>query len=335
MSLLRAFPEQNDFWRIDAVRSTPAFKEWQHFVVFTKGLDLLVNFNVEERAGGERIARVILMGRTDTWHGVLDTVPVEISKDARRARFGAARLDIADGGYHVSLDWPSRRVAIRLAFHPVAMPIYTADRPPGGRRLYWALVARANAFGTVRLGDRTFELANALAYHDHNWGSFAWGDDLAWEWGSILPEDVSSPYACVYNRVTNRARTVAHSQHLFVWREARNVLAAQRSELRVTQHGRLEVDARPFRLPAGMALIDSRRDVDLPERLEIEAGVGHDAVDVRFRTEATARILVPSEVDPLGKVVIHECVGDALVRGTIGSEPFSFGGRGVFELLRS
>ena len=98
--------------------------------------------------------------------------------------------------------------------------------------------------------------------------------------------------------------------------------------------GRFPTPLRPFRIPAEMALLDGRRDVDLPEQIEIIGRAGADTATVRFVTKDTGRIVVPSERDPLGKVVIHECLGDASTYGTIAGESFQWGGRGVFELLR-
>ena len=333
---IRMFPERGDVWRADgaAAKDASLFKEWQHFALFANGLDLLVNFSLDQRAGA-RTSRVIVMAKSREWHGALDTTTGELSPDGRRATFGSATMDIRDGTYRVRVDWPEHDIDIDVTFRPLTTPMYAAHRPMAdGRRLHWALIARLEASGTVHVGNRDWPLSNAPSYHDHNWGSFGWGSDFSWEWGSVLPDDPRSPWSCVFSRVTNRARTVIRSQHLFVWRGARNVLAAESEGVATEARGRVTPPAHPFRIPAEMALIDGRRDVDLPSLLEIVGRAGADIATLRFTTHDTGRILVPSEHDPLGKVVIHECLGDAAAHGEIAGESFQWGGRGVFELLR-
>lgn len=332
---MRIFPERGDIWRADGAHDIGLFKEWQHFALFAPGLDLLVNFSLTQ-AAGHRASRVIVMAKTAKgWHGALDTTTGELSTDGRRAVFGDAKMDIRNGEYRVRVNWPAHSIDLDLTFRPLTTPMYAAHRPMGdGRRLHWALIARLEANGTALVGNREHQISKAASYHDHNWGSFGWGSDFAWEWGSVLPDDAREPWSVVYSRVTNRARSVIRSQHLFVWRDAHNVLAAESEGVDSRSTGRLEPPAHPFRIPAEIALLDARRDVDLPAHLEITGRAGKDHATVRFLTKDAGRILVPSETDPLGKVVIHECLGDASAQGMIGNESFQWGGRGVFELLR-
>ena len=46
----------------------------------------------------------------------------------------------------------------------------------------WLFVPRLRADGWLRIGGREHRFDNDLAYHDHNWGRFWWGDDFGWTW---------------------------------------------------------------------------------------------------------------------------------------------------------
>jgi hypothetical protein len=328
-------PERTDIWRIDGIRPSSGFKEWQHFALFAPGMDLIVNFSIDERADSKRTARVIVLAKTDHWHGALDTADAEISRDARRASFGAASLDIRNGVYRVSVDWPQHGIGIAATLRPVTVPLYATHRPTAdGGRLYWALVARLTTEGTATLGRRTYALINTLAYHDHNWGTFSWGSDFAWEWGAFLPDSPACPYSCVFSRVTNRARTLVQSQHLFVWKDTRNVLAADDDDVVKEEYAGQLLETHPFRLPAEMALTDGRRDAGLPTGIEIRGSAGPDMMTIAFQCDSSSRILIPSERDPFGTIAINELVGDVIASGNLSNEALSWRGRGIFELLR-
>ena len=85
-----------------------------------------------------------------------------------------------------------------------------------GAPINWLVVPRLVADGEITLAGRRHVVAGALAYHDHNWGRWYWGDDLGWEWGCFLtpaasatPDSntaaVSAPIAVVFSLTTDRA----------------------------------------------------------------------------------------------------------------------------------
>ena len=58
---------------------------------------------------------------------------------------------------------------------------------------------------------------NDLAYHDHNWGRFRWGDDFGWTGAPILPAEPGDPWSMVFLQTTDRSRLRCLSQALYVW----------------------------------------------------------------------------------------------------------------------
>jgi hypothetical protein len=325
-------PERDDFWRMRSSAGDPApFKEWQHFIIVAPGLELLVNFSLANGVG-----RVIVLARAATWTGFVETCAVDISRDGCRARFGEHRVDIGcagDGGYRIAIDAPAHGVAIDATFRPDVLPITARrQRIAPDRHLDWSLTARLAVVARVELPGATFELVDALGYHDHNWGHFHWGDDFTWEWGSILPSD-GGDWAIVYSNLMNRARTQLALEQLFVWRGERNVLAAGGLEVRSRQRGRFRGEPR-LRIPPVMALLRPPLGGDVPERVEIAACCGRDEVVVRFTPSEVSHVLVPSERTLRGAVAIHECVGAVDVEGRIGDDSIIWEGRGVFEFVR-
>ena len=102
----------------------------------------------------------------------------------------------------------------------MSTPFVVNNQPlASGARLSWLFVPRLEAHGHVRIGDTRVGLRGAPAYHDHNWGRFRWGADFGWEWGSVLPRDLSDPWTIVCMRMTDQRRRRATRQALYAWYE--------------------------------------------------------------------------------------------------------------------
>lgn len=330
--MIHAEPARDDFWRVRAPLDETPFKEWQHFIISTPELDLLVNFSLET-SRTSRVGRVIVLARTARWIGFVDTVPADVSRDGCRGRFGAHRVEIVNGGYRVVVDAPRHGVAIDATFSPEVLPIVARHQLIApGRHLDWNLTARLSVTAHVELPDATHDLTGALGYHDHNWGGFRWGDDFVWEWGCVLPRD-GGDWAAVYSNLMNRARTQLALEQLLLWRGGKNVLAAGDFEVRSRSFERSR--SRPaLRIPSVMALLQSRTDSDVPRRLQVTARRGGDEVVLRFSPASTAQLLVPAERSLSEVITINECTGPVHIQGWIDGEAIDCEGWGVFEFVR-
>jgi hypothetical protein len=346
----RLDPVRDDFWRVRSPAAAAApFKEWQHFIVLAPGLDVIINFNLSShgvpasRPGGPSrlgdppavLGRVIVLARSSRWTGIVESHPrPELSTDGCRARFGDHRVEIRSTGYRVVVEAPHDGVVVDLTLRPAAIPIAARRQSLApGRRLDWTLTARLAVDGHVELGDAAFALHDAVGYHDHNWGHFAWGDDFTWEWCSVLPTDPAADWAVVYSNLMNGARTQLALEQLFVWRAGMNVLAAGGLDVSALPRDRYRV--RPaLRLPRPMAVVQPRIDSDVPRRLEVRARSGADHVALDFAPESLAQLLVPSERSLRGVVAINEVVGPVAITCRLAGETIHWEGRGVFEFVR-
>ncbi|MFI5308066.1 MAG: hypothetical protein ACHQ53_11970, partial [Polyangiales bacterium] len=249
--------------RLDAWRRSPlaepseqgSYKEWFHFCVRLPGDrpgHLLVNFNVTERSlpsGRVRVARVITLAHVGDWCGHVESIADgEVCGAAGEIdlRFGASSLRLVDGVFELSVR--SGPIGAELRLKPLMLPTGTTSVSfDEGHAMQWVAVARLSAEGEVSIGDRRMQIADAPAYHDHNWGHFRWGADLAWEWGFVHPIDVRCPWSVVFVRVSDGGRHVTLNQFALVWRDDAYVRAFLNQELSVGSEG-AHIGPRPFTL---------------------------------------------------------------------------------------
>jgi hypothetical protein len=334
---------REDFWRLDPPGHLPVH-EWHHFIVVAPGLELLVNFSVSTNTWGRgRSTRVIVVARTDAWHGFIDSARPgdgEFSRDASSCRVAAHCLTIEAGRYRLEIHAPERSIELDLELRPRSLPMIAPGQPVGGgRRLSWLMVPRIAARGIAEIAGRRFELREAAGYHDHNWGEFAWGDDFCWEWGVGLPDDPALDDALILSSLQDRTRARRVLEQMFLWRGGRNVLAISGPELEIVTHGSTQLaDREGWQLPPVMSLLRQRSDADVPERLVLGANGPRGRVHADFWIESVAELVLPSDRDPLGLVTIHECVGRLEVEINLAQDddlPRRWLGRGVFEFVRN
>src|SRR5262249_37636824 len=134
---------------------------------------------------------------------------------------------------------------------------------------------------------------------------FLWGHDVAWEWGFVLPESECVPCCLTFVRLTNRARTAALEQGLFLWRAERAVGVFRQHDVRFATDPTLLKPRRIFKVPRAMALVTPEAACDVPRSLEVHAAAGRDWVECRAEACQVAQVLIPSETG-LGVTIFNE-----------------------------
>lgn len=321
-------------------RSGPAaYKEWQHFLVHTHGAVVLINFNLDDDVWqGERVARVIVMvHREGAWSGAVERfvgAAFEASAGTPTLRFGRHRMELVDGAYRIQLREHRAGVSADLRLIPDAQPMLSTNRElAGARTLSWFFLPRLRAHGSVELeGLGALRVAGDLAYHDHNWGNFRWGDDFCWEWASILgrPED---RWTLVFMRVLDRARAQVRSAGLYLFRDGAQHRYFLDGDVQVHHQGVRPTSGTPLTLPSVMSLL-APGSRDVPEELVARARIGEDHLELRLRPGAGARVVIPNDTDLDGVTVLHELDAVASLEGRIQGEDVTLEGRAVFELIR-
>jgi hypothetical protein len=321
-----------------AAAQPEGFKEWHHFVIHGAGRRLLINFNLtsEPSRTGHRLApRVIVIDHDKQWTGAIerfDESELDISADLGTMTIGGNRMVVQPDGYQVVIDLPKQGIHGELQFTSVSRPFVVNNQPLGEGRMCWLFVPKLRADGWLRIGGQEHRIDSELAYHDHNWGRFWWGDDFGWTWGTMLSHTPGNPWSLVFLQMTDRRRLRCLSQALYVWHHDEPAAIFRHAALRTRHHGLLGRVA-DCTLPAPMRLLLDGEVSDVPQRVEIDATRAGDSVYAEFRPHSYARLAQPSELSLDRSTVLCETSGTAKVSGSINGEDFCFAGTGVFEFL--
>jgi hypothetical protein len=342
-AVARAIPRL-DGWRRGASESpspSASYKEWMHFCVALPGDPaghLLVNINVMERllpTGPERRPRLIAIGVRGDWTGVVD------SFDADQVRGRAGQVDLELGPNRLlwrngafDLEVHGAGITAKLRLRPLALPTVATSVSFGPQHsIHWVVLPRLEASGWVDLGHGRIALDRAPAYHDHNWGHFRWGGDLAWEWGFVNATSGGEPWSAVFARVSDGARHRTLSQSATVWRGGAVARTFQDGELRMTCEG-THGGPRPFTLPKVASLLVPGASSGVPARVSVEAKGGDDKLRIEFESLSKARIAIPSDVDPFKLVLLNEVAGRARATGRTYAGDFDLSGPALMEFVR-
>ncbi len=315
-------------------------KEWWHFCAYGDAVDVLVNFSLvddvrPEAPRGAEFGRVTVLVRERTWDGDVDLHRA----DETYARGGGHSMvlgrnsaEYIDGVYHLAVHLSRRPISLRLSVRPMCLPSLANNiQLDPGPPINWLVVPRAEATGWVTIDGRTHVLDRSPAYHDHNWGLFAWGRDFAWEWGFGLPHDASNPWSVVFVRLSDRAHSRVMMQALFLWRGPWQHRVLRAEQVAVTRHGLLR-PAKVLKVPRAMGLVSPSPATDVPERLEVVALGDGDEVRCEFVAQDLAQVVIPNDHDP-GNTLINEVSGALSVEGSVRGERVAMKGRAIFEFL--
>ena len=331
----------SDFLRapVLATAQPEGFKEWHHFVIHGAGRRLLINFSLTSepsRTGQLRLApRVIVIDHEKRWTGAIerfDDSELDVSADLGALTIGGNRMIVRPDGYQVEIDLPGQDIRGELQFTSVSKPFVVNNQPVGDGRMCWLFVPKLHADGWLRIGGQEHRVESEVAYHDHNWGRFWWGDDFGWTWGTILSQQPENPWSLVFLRMTDRRRLLCLSQALYVWHHDEPAAIFRHAAVQTRSYGRLG-RAADCTLPTPMRLLLDGEISDVPERFEIDATRAGDEVHAEFRPQSYARLAQPSEVSLNRSTVLCETNGTARVNGSINGDGIDFVGNGVFEFL--
>jgi hypothetical protein len=344
---VRSILERSDYWRRSPATAggSAGHKEWSYFCVFGESVTLIANFSIMDHpsltgrdSGRIEDARVAVLARevSGRWHGGIDQyAPESVSVPAGKiaATFGQSSLAFDEGVYRLRLRTGTDLEA-DLSLKPQARPAVTRSVPLGMMEpMRWLVVPRLTASGDVRLCGRHHHISGCPAYHDHNWGRFAWGGDFAWEWGIALTSASSTPWSLIYYRITDRGRHQAISQGLLLWRHAYHSRTFQDREIQVRSLGLLR-PTRPLRVPGIAALAIPGTAADIPQAVTVQANSENEEFEVTFELDNCAQIAVPNDSDG-GFTAIWEVHGRARATGTIRGEKIEFNSPAVVEFNRA
>jgi hypothetical protein len=333
--------------RADVLRRSPArvggpggHKEWMHFCAYGPGVDVLVNFSLVDdvrpgAAPGAEFARVVVLVREGGWDGDVERFEADVVRvqgGGLSLRFGDNVMRYEGGAYTLAVTLGRRPITVDLRLTPRCLPSVAHNIGlDAGPPIHWLVLPRCAADGLVTIAGRHHRFVDAPAYHDHNWGRFAWGRDFAWEWGFGLPPAADNPWTFVFVRLSNRAHTRALMQAVFLWRGPWQQRVLRAGDVSVSREGFLRAE-RVFKVPRPMALVSPGTATDVPKRLVMRAAGDGDRVEAVFEADDLAQVIIPNDHDP-GVTIIHEVSGRVSVEGSVLGEPVAMEGRAIFEFL--
>jgi hypothetical protein len=334
---LAAVIERGDHWRGPTrVTEGGAFHEWSHFLVLSDEIDLLVNWSRMRPPGAPEACylTVLVRGPDGAWDGDVERAGRECRLPAGSvaADLGSSQLRFRRGAYDLRVLLRERPVEARLRLVPTSRPALTSSVSLRPGHAMWFAVPRLRAEGEVRVGRRRVVLRAAAAYHDRDWGRFAWGGDHAWEWSVVLPRAPDAPFSLVVQRISDRARHQTLSQGLLLWRNGRYCRTLHHRALSLRPRGLVPVGG-ALRVPRVMGLLSPGRAADVPEVLEVRARDGDDVVEGELRVRDLAQIGIPNDGD-LGTTVVTEALAEARFEGRVRGERLALAGRAILELNR-
>lgn len=317
-------------WR-DGGRS--GHREWLHFTIHADNLQLILNASIVDdlRPAApphhERVRVLALLGDNGTWTGAIDDLDAaDLRGGQLAARFGSLSIDSI--GDTIALRGSIGPISLDLelvaqTFPSVASSVAIGDGPP----INWLVVPRLAATGTITGNDRHYTLANARAYHDHNWGFFS-HRDFSWQWGH---DGGTGPHSVVLARLLDGARTTTFMQSLLVWTDMRQARVFRSDELSIEPEGFLR-PTRPFTLPRTASLLVEGLATEVPRQLHIRASADGDTIEGAFDAGHVARIVVPHD-DTTHTTVIHEVTGRLHLRGSLHGRDVVIDAPSMFEFL--
>ena len=318
-----------DWWRGSPLRG--AGLEWMHFVVVGDGFRLLVNLSVRREATGVVPRALVLVWDGARWVGGLHTPRrerLELRPGRVDAMFGETSVRAVPEGYRLHLAPKDTGIEADLLLRPEAAPLVANHlRLPDSGRFHWVSVPRMIvAEGELR-APMTRSLSGLSAYHDHNWGSFDFGGDFAWEWSFGLPPKPTDAWSLMALRVSDRARHRTLVSGLAVWRDGELWRDFRTDEVEYLREGSWRGE--PHRVPdievGNQCLVAS-----VPELAKWRARAGDDWLDVVGSTDGAAQLLIPAAAR---LVRVTECPTRLTVRGCLRGQVLDCQLNGMLEVV--
>ncbi len=254
--------------------------------------------------------------------------PGHLSYDLANQRIGPARLRTDAGRYHVTVDDPHARVDLWVTpvpgYYLPAGEVSTDTFISG----YVVPAVRGRADGQITTARGSLRLADAPAYHDHNWGTWR---GVTWEWGEVGGTGGAVLYGALHVPEGQSVTPSGRPPVLFLWGPSREGGGGFLGPLQVRTIGYGGWHLGPT--------VRGRR-VRAPAAVTIDAGSGASHVTVSIQVQdalASAAQEPDPSTQPSGPpshtpgVAFLQMRGVAEVRGAVDGHAVIFTGQAAAE----
>ncbi len=252
--------------------------------------------------------------------------PGDLSPAGAAQRIGPARVWVEAGEYRVAIDDPRLHADLRLA------PATGYYLPPGETSEeavisgYVVPVVRGWMSGEIRTARTTLRLRGALAYHDHNWGTWR---GVTWEWGEASSAGGAILYGALHLPGAVLGGAGGRAPAVFVW--------APTGQGRGGFLGVFPVQSIAYTGWHPGPVVAGRR-VPAPGLVTITAGTARNTLRVRIRVRdalGSPPLGAPGAArpgpTPTPARVFLQMRGEAAVRGSVDGRPFAWSGPAAAE----
>ena len=98
----------------------------------------------------------------------------------------------------------------------------------------WVSAAPAcKVIGNLIIGEDDYSLDGVRGYHDHNWGTWSWGDNIGWDWGQGIEANNDNAdtdtdtdvgrYCIVLGRLTDSLHLSENGNRLLLWKNKHQI----------------------------------------------------------------------------------------------------------------
>lgn len=317
------------------------YNEWHYFNVideeqgisFVTTLRLSGNiYNPATSFAGVLISYNTPLG-TETIGDTFLITDAEYSDTTPDVRMGSNTVRLDDDGYHLHIESVDGQTVFNGLFKPQteSAPLFTAPLESElSREVLWLVASpKMKVTGTLTINkgtpeEETYKIKNARGYHDHNWGYWAWGDDLGWDWGQgtesknhLNGNDVGK-YAFTFGNVTNNNHTESRNSVLSIWKNRKIIADFNEEEIQIQHYAMNTIppfSANPF-----------------PSMTVLSATSAQDSISIVFTTEHPTPL--PILLEGGQYLVIWEIYGTYEVNGSIDGKAISYTTEGFLEYVR-
>lgn len=261
-------------------------------------------------------------GRNSTIEGI---TKVKYSTKKPDLKMNSNTVKLTKDGYYVHVESSDGQTVFNALFKPCTelVPLFNISYDPN-RVINWLPASsKMKVTGTLTINkgetdEKTYVLKNAKGYHDHNWGYWAWSDDIGWNWGQASESMTGSDngkYTFSFGDITNNNHTKSKGAVLHLWENKKMIADFKNDEIQI--HNPLSNN--PFLL---VTVLNAASD--------------EGTINILFTTEYFTPIPIPIGIDEYGVIkylVIWEITGTYDVNGFINGKPVSYTTKGFLEYV--
>lgn len=228
--------------------SGDSYKEWHYlnFIDEENDLKFFVTFLVAGNLNNplQSYASIIMAYNIDdNFGGSYANYPIlciKYSSDSPDLIISNNYVKLLPNGYKIHAEgiiYPSGEneapVIFDATYIPMAEPTSRFQGTIGDSyedNINWVSAAPAcKVIGNLIIDGVNYPLDGVRGYHDHNWGTWSWGDNIGWDWGQAIEannDNVDTDvgrYCIVLGRLTDSLHSSENGNRLLLWKNKHQI----------------------------------------------------------------------------------------------------------------